>query len=123
MAGAATDCPVTLDQGPKTVRLTADDRDHQRQPEFASANKGVRCASDPEPNRQRILEWARVNSLPGECGAVFARPVDMRVLANLQEQIELLAEERIVILELQAKERERFDERAAPGDYLRPSVR
>jgi DNA-binding NarL/FixJ family response regulator len=44
---------------------------------------------------------------------VLARPMDMRVLANVQKEIELLGEERIVVLELQTKERECFDEGAA----------
>ena len=67
-------------------------------------------ASDTEPNRQRVLQRARVNSLPGECGAVFARPVNVRVLADVQKQIEFLGEKRIVVLELQPEERKRFDE-------------
>ena len=41
---------------------------------------------------------------------MFARPVNVRVLANLQKQIELLGKERIVVLEFQPEERKRFDE-------------
>jgi len=41
---------------------------------------------------------------------VFARPLNVRVLADLQKQIELLGEKRIVILEFQSEERKRFDE-------------
>src|SRR5207245_5723477 len=114
---------VSVDQWSKAVRFAADDRNHERQSEHASANKRTRRASDPEPNRQRILERPRVNSLPGQCRAVLARPVDMRVLANLKKQIELIGKERIVVLELQPKKRKRFDERAAPGNDLRSSVR
>src|SRR5207237_9466037 len=80
-------------------------------------------ASATEPNLQRVLQRPRVNSLPGECRAVFAGPVNVRVLTDVQKQIELLGKERIVVLELQPKERECFDERAAPGDDLCPSVR
>src|ERR1700688_3353493 len=112
MAGAQTSLTVTIDQRPKTVRLAADNRDHPQQPASGSANKRGRRASDTEPNRQRVLQWARVNSLAGEWSAVLARPVDVRVLTNVQKQIEFLGEERIVVFELQAEERECFDERA-----------
>src|ERR1700736_6194293 len=123
MAGAQTSLTVTIDQRPKPVRLAADNRDHQWQSERASANKRGRCASDTEPNRQRVLEWARINSLAGECRAVLTRPVNMRVLTSVQKQIEFFGEQRIVVFELQAEERKCFDERAAPGDDLRPPMR
>src|SRR6266403_6400233 len=110
MAGAQASLPVTVDQWPKSVRLAPDNGDHKGEPEHAGANKRTRRASDTEPNRQRILQRPRVNSLPGECRAVLARPVNMRVLANFQKQIELFGEERIVVLELQAEERKCFDE-------------
>src|SRR5436190_6766398 len=110
MAGAQTGLAVTVDQRPKPVRLAADDRDHQRQSERAGANKGAWSAADTQPNRQRVLQRARVHSLPGEGRAVLARPMNVPVLADVQKQIELLSKERIVVLELQAEERERFDE-------------
>src|SRR6266850_7999215 len=119
MPSAQPGLAVTIDQWPKPVRLSSDDRDHQRQPECAGASEGTRRAADTEPNRQRVLERARVDSLPGECRAVLARPVNMHVLANVQKQIELLGEERIVVLELQTEERKCFDEGAAPGNDLR----
>src|SRR6202011_529381 len=118
MSGAQTSLAVAIDQRPKPERLAANDRNHQRQSEHAGANKGARRASDPEPNRQRVLKRAWVNSLPGERSAVPARPLDMRVLANLQKQIELLGKERIVVLEVEPEERKRLNERAATGDDL-----
>src|ERR1700704_2389365 len=90
MAGAAPCLAVTINQWPKAAVLAADDGDHQRQPEDAGASEGARRASGTEPDRQRVLERAWVNSLPGQGSAVFARPVNMRVLANVQKQIELL---------------------------------
>ena len=58
--------------------------------ERACANEEAGCATHTAPNRQRVLQPARVNSLPGQCRAVLARPVNMRVLADVQKQIELL---------------------------------
>src|SRR6266567_1314154 len=110
MSRAQSRVTVAVDQWPETVRFPADDRNHQRQPERAGANKGARGAADTEPNRQRVLQWARINSLPGECGAVFARPVNVRVLADVQKQIEFLDKERIVVLELEPEEGKCFDE-------------
>src|SRR6266446_10833252 len=101
---------VAVDQRPKTVRLAADDRDHQWEPEHAGANKRAGCASGTEPNRQRVLQRARINSLSGEWRAVFARPVNVRVLADLQKQIEFLGKERIVVLEFEPEEGKCFDE-------------
>src|SRR6267378_4437348 len=93
MPGTQTGLTVAIDQWSKSVRLASDNRDHQRQPERAGADEGAGRASNSEPNRQRLLERTRVDSLPGEGGAVFARPVNMRVLADFQKQIELLSEE------------------------------
>src|SRR5260370_8915566 len=123
VSSAQSRLAVSVDQWSKAVRFAADDRNHERQAENASANKRTRRASDPEPNRQWILEWPRVNSLPGECRAVLARPVNVRVLADVQKQIELLGKERIVVLEFQPEKGKRFYERAPSGDDLRPSVR
>src|SRR5256885_16588261 len=105
MFSAQTSLAVTVDQWPKTVRFPTDDGDHQRQPERAGANKRARRASDTEPNRECVLQWPRVNSLPGECRAVLARPVNVCVLADLQKQIEFFGKERIVVLEFQPEER------------------
>src|SRR5258708_1772985 len=96
VSGAETRFAIAVDQRPKTVRLASDDRDHQRQPEHPGANKGARRASNTEPNRQRVLQWSRVDSLSGQCRAVFARPLYVRVLPDLQKQIKLLGKERIV---------------------------
>jgi len=41
---------------------------------------------------------------------MFARPMNFFVLADVQQQIELLRKQRIVVLEFQAEQGERFDE-------------
>jgi hypothetical protein len=50
----------------------------------------------------------------------IARPVDDFLLANGEQQIELLGKERIVIIQIQTKERKGFDKRTAPNHHLRP---
>src|SRR6202044_792361 len=47
---------------------------------------------------------------------MLAGPMDMRVFAQREEEVELLGEEIVVVLELEAEEREGFDEGAAAGD-------
>src|SRR6266568_1297749 len=47
----------------------------------------------------------------------------MLVLADLQQEIELLREERVVVLEIEAEQWERFDERTAADDHLRAALR
>ena len=47
-----------------------------------------------------------------------AFPRDLRLGANLKQEIELLREQRVVIVEVEAEQRKRLDERAAPGHDL-----
>ena len=54
---------------------------------------------------------------------MFAGPVDVLVLTNLQEEIEILGKQRVVVLEAQAEQRKRIDERPAAYDHLRPALR
>ena len=56
--------------------------------------------------------------MAGEWRAVLARPVNVRVLADLEEQIELFREQRVVVFETQTEERIRLHEGAAAGDDL-----
>lgn len=53
---------------------------------------------------------------------MLAGPVDVSVLADVEEQIEFFGEERIVIFELQAEERVGLDEGAAAGDNFRAAM-
>ena len=53
----------------------------------------------------------------------FARPGDGLVAQQAREQVELLLEELLVVGEVEAEERERLGQRAAPDDQLRAAVR
>src|SRR5437762_3760780 len=48
VSGAQTGVTVAIDQWPEAVRFPADDRNHQRQPERAGANKRARRPPDTE---------------------------------------------------------------------------
>jgi hypothetical protein len=62
---------VAIDQRPEAVRLAADNRDHQRQPEGAGANERAGRAADTKPNRQRLLQRTGENYLPGNRTAIL----------------------------------------------------
>ena len=64
------------------------------------------------------MQRARIDALAGECSAVLAGPVDAFVRADVEQQVELLREQGVIILELQAEQRERLDERAAADHEL-----
>jgi hypothetical protein len=51
--------------------------------------------------------------------AMLAFPDDLRLGADLEQEIELLCEQLVVILEVVAEQRKGLDERAAPGHDLR----
>ena len=52
-----------------------------------------------------------------------ALPRDWLLLQELREQVELLLEQHLVVAQVVAEERERFDERAATEDHLGAAVR
>ena len=53
---------------------------------------------------------------------MLAGPVDVGVLAEGEEEVEFFGEEVVVVFELEAEEREGFDEGAAAGDDFGASV-
>ncbi len=102
--------------------LATDDGDHERKAEGAGA--GERCGSSAyaEPDGERVLERTGEDALPGERGAMFAGPGDVGGVADLEKEIQILGEERVVVFEVESEEGEGFDEGAAAGDDLRATV-
>jgi len=52
---------------------------------------------------------------------VLTRPGDAGRVADLQQQVELLGEQRVVVGEIQAEQRKCLGERAAPDDQVDPT--
>src|SRR5713101_7825143 len=123
MTGATTSLAVEVYERAEAPRLTADDGHHKRKSEHACTNERFRSAADTDPDRQRILQRARVDCLAGKRGAVFAGPVHLRACPDLQEKLEFFRKERIVIFKTQAEERVGLNERTATGDNFRPAPR
>src|SRR5437870_4428876 len=74
MPGPPTRLAVQIHQRPKPARVTADDRDHQRQPEHARARERVWSAADPQPDWQWILHRSRIDTLTAQGRPELTRP-------------------------------------------------
>ena len=81
-----------------------------------AAFSGVAAGADPD--RERRLDGTRRNLRVVERRPEPALPGDALRGGELEEKVELLGEQRVVVVEAAAEEREGFDERAAPGDDL-----
>src|SRR2546423_7473278 len=81
---------IKLDERPEPVRVSADDRDHQRQSERAGASERVGSATNAAPDRQGVLDRPRADALSRQGRAMFSRPGDMLAVADLEQQVELL---------------------------------
>src|SRR5690242_3973004 len=112
VARASAAFAVKVDQRTETAWFAADDRNHQRKSKRARPGEGVRSAANSDPDRQRILYCARIDTLPGQRRTVLAGPVDVGVLTDLQEQLKLFCEKRIVIIEIESEQWIRLDQRA-----------
>jgi hypothetical protein len=122
VAGTLTGNAIEVDKGAEAVGFATDDSDHKRETESSGTNKGLGCASYTEPDRERVLQWTRVDALTRERGAVTARPVDVGGIAEGEEEVEFFREEIVVIFELEAKERKGFNEGTAANDDFGAAV-
>ena len=123
MAGAPRRLAVKLEQRRKAGRLAADDGQRQRQPQRAGPHHRLRRAADGDPDRQLVLIRARIDAAIVDRRTQIARPADPFVFAQRQQQLELFGEQRVVVAEVVAEQREGFDERAAPRHDLGATAR
>ena len=123
VAGGLRGLAVEVDEWHEALGLAADDREDQRQAERACADDRLRRAADGDPHGQLRLRRARPDARVVERRAVTARPRDVDVVAQPEQQVELLGVELVVVLEVVAEEREGLDERAAAGHDLGAAAR
>jgi hypothetical protein len=74
------------------------------------SHDGLGAAADADPRLQAAMLDRRVYQLVGERRAQFTRPGDGFLRQERREQVELLLEELLVLVELEAEEGERLDE-------------
>jgi hypothetical protein len=84
VAGAAPSLAVKIDERPKSLGFSADDRNHQGKSERPGANERFGSAAAADPNGRWILERTRIDGLSCERSAVLACPVNVSVLTNLE---------------------------------------
>jgi len=92
-------------------------------PSARCASKRLWSPAAAQPYWQRILHRSRVNALACQSRPIFAGPVYVFVLTNPQQQIELLSKKRVIVLEFQAEQWKRLDERTATYNHFRPALR
>ncbi len=114
---------VEVDERPKAVGLPADDGDRQRQPQQAGAGKAVGRSPHAEADGQDRLHGPGPYTLACQRGPVPAAPVHLDLVAQMQQEIQLLGEELIVVAHIETEERVGFRKRAATHDDLGTSVR
>src|SRR5580692_518151 len=93
MSSAAPSLAIEVYEWTEAPRFTADYGHHKRKSEHACANEGFGCSADTDPDRQRILQRARVDCLAGKRGAVFTGPVHLRAGPDFQEEVEFFGKE------------------------------
>src|SRR5262245_39727940 len=99
MTGAPARLAIEVDERTEAMRLATDDRDHERQSEQARAHERCRGAAHAHPDRERVLERPREHALAVQRRTELARPLRMRVVAQLEEELELLGEELVVVVQ------------------------
>ena len=116
MTGATPGLAIELYKRPVASGLTADDGNHERKSEHSCANERFGRAADTDPDRQWILQRARVDCVAVKGRAVFSGPVHFGAFPDFQEKLEFFRKERIVIFKTQPEEGIRLNERTAASD-------
>src|ERR671911_939804 len=123
MASSPPSLPVEIDKWPEAARFAAYDCDHQRESKHSGTDERFRGATNAHPYRQRFLQGPRVDSLSSQGRPIFAGPMDVLIVTNLQKQIEFLCEKRVVVVQSQAEQGKCLDERPTAHNHLRPTLR
>jgi len=98
MARTPAGIPIKVDERAEAAGLAANDRNHQGNSKRAGPGKGVRSTSNADPDGQRILHRAGMDTLPRKCGPMFSRPINVGSLADFEKKIEFLGKERVVVV-------------------------
>jgi hypothetical protein len=74
----------------------------------------LRSAAHGNPDRHLLLLGPRINAEIVDGGPQVSGPGDALALAQLHQQVEFLAKQRIIVIKVVAEERIGLDERAPP---------
>ena len=119
--------PIEIDVRPEALRIAADDGEHEREAVPCGTDDRLGTAADADPDLQARWRDRRVDTLIVQRRPCRPVPVERLpcaiALQRLREEVEFVFEERLVVVQVEAEERERLRERAAPEDHLRAPVR
>src|SRR5690348_12666124 len=107
--------PIEIREGCKARSLAADDGERERKAVPGRAHDRLRRAADGDPDRQLLLHGPRPHTGVLEGRAMLALPRHALLVADRNQQLELLLEQLVVVVEVVPEERERLDERTAAG--------
>lgn len=108
---------VEIDVGFEACRRATDDRQHQGKLVAHRAHDRFRAAADADPGAQGGF-GGRIDGLIAEGRAGGARPGDARFADQPGKEVEAFLEQRLVVFQVEAEEREALDEGPAPDDDL-----
>ena len=107
--------------------LAADDREHEREAVARGPYHRRLAPADTDPRSKRARFGRRKHPLPLEWRAGRASPRHRLALVVVRqergEEVEFLLEQRLVLVEVVAEQRERLGERATPENHLRATAR
>ena len=107
LAGALGGFAVKVGDRRETSRLAADDRQSERQAQSPGARDRLRRAADRDPDRQRILQRARIDAKALQRRAKPPLPSDALVGADREQQVKLLGKQFVVVVEIVTKKGKR----------------
>jgi hypothetical protein len=102
--------------------VATDDRQHQRQAVPRGKDDALRAAPDAHPCAQTVL-GAGEHALLAQRGPGLPAPRHRLLLQQQREEVQLLLEQRLVVLQVESEQRERLGERPSPEDHLGASTR
>ncbi len=105
MAGPRRRRAEQLHERRESIGLAADDRQRHRQSERAGTHGRGRRSANGNPDRQRLLHRTRVDATVVDRRPMLPAPGDPLGLADRQQQLELLGEQRVVVVQVLAEKR------------------
>src|SRR5436853_553352 len=93
---------IEIRKGEETPRISSDDSEHQRQAVTRRTQHGLRGPADADPGLKPAGFGFRIDALIIQRRPRSTAPGDRLLLENSGEQIELLVEQLLVFVELEA---------------------
>src|SRR4051794_34338966 len=123
LAHLAKRATIEIRKRGETPRIAADNCQHHRQAVMRRTHDGLRRSADSDPGHQAAGFRLGIDVLIVKRRPRPSPPGDRLLREYGGEKIELLVEQVLVLVKVEAKQRERFYERAAAQDDLGTAAR